>query len=97
MNKQTFYCGTCKATKNKQSPLFLVKFNQKKIPKNLPKSETLHYSAKKYANVLFRHLLRFYELGSGCRTSKQASKQTNKQTNKTNKQTNKQTKNFSVH
>jgi hypothetical protein len=26
--------------KNKQSPLFLVKFEQKKIPQNFPKSET---------------------------------------------------------
>jgi hypothetical protein len=39
MNKQTFYSGTCKAKKNKQSPLFLVKFDQKN-PKNLPKSKT---------------------------------------------------------
>jgi hypothetical protein len=36
MNKETFYCGTCKATKNKQSPLFLVKFDQKNFPKIYP-------------------------------------------------------------
>jgi hypothetical protein len=32
MNKQTFYCGTCQATK-KAIPTFLVKFNQKNAQK----------------------------------------------------------------
>jgi hypothetical protein len=74
MNKQTFYCGTCEAKKT-QSPLFLVKFNQKKIPKNFPKSETFAEKAKisrlstiwrksKQISYLPRHLLRFYEPAS---------------------------------
>jgi hypothetical protein len=40
LNKQTFYYGTCKAKKNKTIPTVFGQIQPKKIPKNLPKSET---------------------------------------------------------